>query len=403
MSNWSNRGPGATGSTGVDIVADGAYSPGSTNLGQALEFGISGQDAWQTWGGTSRSTPVAVGATALVYQAYRATHASIPDNFNRTVKEFLKSGATDLGYESYIQGSGSLNASRSVRLGRGHQGRMPGATVSPDEWRPGDYRGEQFDAFPSLIAPGQSDQQKFTLSGPGSYKVSDRVLRRIAVKKFDLTTSDVSKETPYLFNAPNYLMDLTKLVKQHKSADLMVIRASYPYDQFDPDDDYATDQQWRMVTYNWTDQNHDGRLWTDKDHDGTVDNTPSDVTNNDGDPIPDFANSEIERGEYERFTYINQSTNAYTNMIRSPAQRMKSGLFVGFYHNQVSAEIPKTTFHFEIEFYKNTDWNWVHTPKNGQGLVHGQHLRARRARRSVCTTARSWCPGTARSPSSRLR
>ena len=28
VANWSDRGPGATGGTGVDIVADGAYSPG---------------------------------------------------------------------------------------------------------------------------------------------------------------------------------------------------------------------------------------------------------------------------------------------------------------------------------------------------------------------------------------
>ena len=26
-----------------------------------------------------------------------------------------------------------------------------------------------------------------------------------------------------------------------------------------------------MLTYKWTDINHDGRLWTDKDHDGAVD------------------------------------------------------------------------------------------------------------------------------------
>ena len=45
---------------------------------------------------------------------------------------------------------------------------------------------------------------------------------------FDFTTSDLSKETPFLFNAPNYLIDLTKMVRQHKTADLMVIRANYP-------------------------------------------------------------------------------------------------------------------------------------------------------------------------------
>ncbi len=368
VANWSDRGPGSTGSNGIDVVADGAYSAGATNLGRALEEGKDGQNAWETWGGTSRSTPVTVGATALVYQAFRATHpGSVPENFNLTAKSLLKSGATDLGYESYIQGAGSLNAGRAVRLAEGDKADSPGATVTPDEWRPGDYRGVQYAAFPHLMAPGESASQQFALSGPGTYDISDRVLRRTAVEKFDFNTANLSNETPFLFNAPNYLIDLTKLVKQHKSADLMVVRANYPYAQFDPGNDYATDQQWRMVTYNWTDRNEDGRLWTDRDHDGTVDNFPSAASTIDGDPIPDFTRSEVERGEYERITYINQATNGYTNIVRSPAQRMKSGLFVGFYHNQTSTAIPRTTFHFEIEFYSNTDWSWVSTPQQAQG------------------------------------
>jgi subtilisin family serine protease len=358
IANWSNRGPGATGDPGVDLVADGAYSPGSVNLSRAFEEGKDGQDAWETWGGTSRSTPVAAGATALVYQAYRKTHGSIPEGFYDNARRYLKSGANDLGYDGFTQGSGSLDAGRSVRLAEGRSG----VTVSPDQWRPGDYRGDQFEAFPQTVSPGETAQQQFTLDGQGAYKISDRVLRRTDVESFNFTTSDLRNETPSLFNAPNYLIDLTRLVKQHKSSDLMVIRSNYPYNQFDPNDDYSTNQQWRMVTYDWTDINHDGRLWRDADHDGTVDNTPSDQTDNDGDPIPDFSKSEIQKGEYERLTYINQATNAYTNMVRDPAARMNSGLFLGFYHNQTSAAIPRTNFHVEVEFYKNQDFDWIHTP-----------------------------------------
>ena len=67
---WSDRGPGATGTPGVDVVADGAYSPGDATLNTVLD----GRIAWATWGGTSRSTPVAAGAAALVYQAWREAH-----------------------------------------------------------------------------------------------------------------------------------------------------------------------------------------------------------------------------------------------------------------------------------------------------------------------------------------
>ena len=63
---------------------------------------------------------MAVGAAALVYQAYRKAHpATIPENFYGNVKRYLKSSATDLGYDTYTQGAGSLNAGRAVRLAKG--------------------------------------------------------------------------------------------------------------------------------------------------------------------------------------------------------------------------------------------------------------------------------------------
>jgi subtilisin family serine protease len=360
VANWSNRGPGANGAGGIDLVADGAYSPGDVPVNAVGD----GTVAWETWGGTSRSTPVAAGAVALVYQAWRSAHpgAEIPENFGDRVREYLKSGAKDLGYESYIQGSGSLDAGRSVRLARGES-----ATVTPDQWRPGDFHGEEFRAFPHLIAPGESAAKEFTLDGPGTYEISDRVLRRTDTTSFNFTTSNVGKETPSLFNAPNYLIDLTELVQSHPSADLMVVRSNYPYDQFDPDDDYSADQQWRMVTYNWTDRNHDRRLYTDRDRDGTLDEFPSARTDIDDNPIPDFTRSEIQEGEYERLTYINQETNGYTNMVRSPWKRMADGVFLGFYHNLANPKIKRTSFHIQVDFFSNTDWSWVSTPRTASG------------------------------------
>ena len=155
------------------------------------------------------------GGAGLPGLPQRRTAATSRRTSTRTAKGFLKSGATDLGYDTYIQGSGSLNAGRSVRLAKGDQANKPGAAVSPDEWRPGDYRGEQLRGIPvSSSRRGRATRRSSPCPDQGSYKVSDRVLRRIAVKKFDFTTSDLSDETPSLFNAPNYLINLTKLVKQ---------------------------------------------------------------------------------------------------------------------------------------------------------------------------------------------
>ena len=119
---WSNRGFGATGSPGVDLVADGAFSAGDITLNTILD----GNDAWLTWGGTSRSTPVAAGATALVYQAWKqANGPTLPAGFYKTAKDILKSSSLDLGYDTTIQGSGSVDAGR-----RGSDRARPSGRVS---------------------------------------------------------------------------------------------------------------------------------------------------------------------------------------------------------------------------------------------------------------------------------
>ena len=79
--------------------------------------------------------PVAVGATALVYQAWRGDRRERAAGFYATAKDILMSSADDLGYEATIQGAGSLNAGDAVQAALGN-----GSTVSPNEWRTGDYR-----------------------------------------------------------------------------------------------------------------------------------------------------------------------------------------------------------------------------------------------------------------------
>ncbi len=354
---WSDRGPGSTGAAAVDILGDGAFSAGDATLNTVLD----GPVAWETWGGTSRSTPVVVGATALVYQAQKKL-GPIPDGFALQARAILKSTALDLGYDSYTQGAGSVQAGEAVKATLGKR-----VVVTPDDWRPGDYRGDEFAVFPNILPAGGSDSQTFTLDGPGTYKVSDRILTRVASTTFSWNSKNVSKESPITFNAPDYLIDLTKQVKAHKDADLMVIRAIYPHDEFDPDGDYVNDQRWTLLAYDWTDINHDGKLWKDKNHNGVVNHTDSTATNIDGDPLLDFKHSEIEKGEYVRFTYLRTVNDALQVMVRDPAKRMSSGLFLGLQHPERSTAIPVTHLKFRIDFYKNVDWSWLSTPKSAKG------------------------------------
>ena len=355
---WSDRGPGSNGTVGTDIVADGAFSAGDITLNTVLD----GNYAWLTWGGTSRSTPVAAGAAALVYEAWRKAHPGqgLPADFHTTVRSILKSSAKDLGYESYTQGTGSVDAGRAVKLAAGKEG----ARVTPDDWRPGNYRGTEYPAFVHSLKPGESSTKSFQVTGGGRYRLSDRYLRKTDTVKMSYTTSPTSNESVYNFNAPDYLINLSRVVRRHDDADLMVIRANFPRSQFDGNEDYDEDQAWRLLTYNWTDVNDDGNLWSDRDRDGVVDHIQKTTSSNiDHNLDIDFANrgTEIDKGEYVRFMYHRAGSHTLQSFVRDPRDRMDDGLFLGLQHSARNAAHPVTNFSISIEFYENVDWPWLTT------------------------------------------
>ncbi len=115
---WSNRGPGANGRGGVDVVADGSYSTGDATLNTVID----GRNAWETWGGTSRSTPVTVGAVALIYQAYAASHGRrVPERAAGTLDPQVERAGPEL---------------RLVRPGSGLGRRRQGCNCRPGPARP---------------------------------------------------------------------------------------------------------------------------------------------------------------------------------------------------------------------------------------------------------------------------
>ena len=353
---WSNRGPQATGGNGVDVVADGAFSPGDLTLNSALD----GRVAWETWGGTSRSTPVTVAATALVYQAWRQSHGgTIPAGLLRDREadpEVVRPGPR-LRQLDPGQRLGGCGPGRPGRLRRRTR------SSSPDNWRPGDYRGTEYPVFTRTLSPGRQrhadvhGQRAGDVDGLRPLHEADGVAVHVV---HELAT--LNKESTYNFNAPDYLVDLTSLVQSHPDADLMVVRANYPRNEFDPNGDYAADQAWRLLTYNWTDVNHDGNLWTDADGDGVVDHTVrTKSTNIDGDLDLNFAASEIDKGEYVRFMYHRAGSNALQSFVRDPAARTADGIFLGLQHSERTKAIPVTHFKIRVDFYDNVDWPWVTT------------------------------------------
>ena len=243
-----------------------------------------------------------------------------------------------------------------------------GASVSPTEWRAGDYRGAEWGVFTHTMSPGESDTQSFVLSGGGTWNVSDRYLTRTDSKTVSFTSEPLAQESEYNFNAPDYLMDISDLVRSHPDADLMVVHANYPRSQFDGDGDYVADQSWRLLTYNWTDIDGDGRLWLDKNGNGVVNHKQKSSSSNiDGNLDINFRAADMDEFEYVRFMYHRPGANTLQSFVRDPNGRMADGIYLGLQHPDRDPAIQTTDFKIQVDFYENVDWPWVTTPSTASG------------------------------------
>jgi hypothetical protein len=329
---WSNRGPSALGGPGVDVVANGAWGAGTLALNEVGD----GLFSWTSWGGTSRSAPVAAGNLALVYDAYHQRNGTWPDY--ETAKALLKSGASDLRYDPVTQGSGSVNADRATDVAGG----LYGVYVTPDEWRAGNYRGADYPGFPHILYPGDSDTESFTVHNASGADVSVGLsaenLWRIGRQQFRFRSQNQALEEK-AFTKPDYLWEVTDKIPP--GTDLFEVKVVFPFEQFDENGDYVFDSRWRVILYDWQDRNGDGNLWEDTNGDGVVNE------------------DEIDAGEYIRFTYGYPTGASLQARVRDPLDRPHDGLFVGLRHRDASEEIPRTRLSFQYNYYARSDWDLV--------------------------------------------
>ena len=148
---------------------------------------MDGRYAWETWGGTSRSTPVAAGAAALVYQAYRKAHGgTVPAGFNAHGQADPQvRGASTWATTASPRAPARSNAGRAVQGG----GRHRRARVSPERLAVGRLPRQGVPGVPAPDRPRRLDTQTFNVGGPGgTWQVSDRYLKR--------TDEDVSTSPP---------------------------------------------------------------------------------------------------------------------------------------------------------------------------------------------------------------
>jgi subtilisin family serine protease len=107
---WSARGPTSIGEPKPDVVDVGAF--GFADQSSFTGYG-NGTKAYTIFGGTSMATPVTAGALALLVQEYRDTHNGATPSPD-LAKSLLQSGADDLDYDPFTQGSGRVNAFDAV-------------------------------------------------------------------------------------------------------------------------------------------------------------------------------------------------------------------------------------------------------------------------------------------------
>ena len=337
VQSWSNRGPGARGTVGVHVVAEGAYGSGASPLNVS---GFDGWNAWETWGGTSRSAPVTMGNLALLYEAYYRRFGSWPTY--DVARQILMSSATNVHNDVFTQGAGAVNADRATDVAGGRHG----VYVAPDTWTAGDYRGQEYPGFANIVHPGETSTQTFTLYNPSRHDVTvslaDDTLVKTGEVEFDFTTEDVSKEDDFAGreDPPQYIIrNITDDIVE--DTDLLLVRMRYDYASFDVDGDYELDNNWWLLAYDWTDVNGDGNWWEDRNGNGVLNY------------------GEMDAGEFVRFGHNGNDGTVKEVRVQRPLERMHDGILVGVIHDAKTEEVPTSDLSFKLEFYQHSDWGMM--------------------------------------------
>lgn len=333
--NWSSRGPSANNQLVPHVAANGSWGTGALGVNEVGDSWY----AWDQWGGTSRSGPVAMGVGTLVIDAYNSAYGQWPDW--RTVRQALMQGANHINYDPLVGGTGYLNAGRSAHIAGGDYGVL----ITPEYWDVGDFMGKRFPGgFAHIAAPGATYQTVMTvtnvsMSSPVTVEVSDYVLEPIGIYTHTFTSADYSLEDG-AFHKPDYLFNVEDIVGGPLPEDtaFMVAELLFPYDSFDVSGDDSVDSYFRLIVYDWTDLNGDGDLWKDTNLDGVVNW------------------DEIDAEEYVRYTYSYWTAHYQMVTVGDPLNRHHDGIFLGVRHRVMSSAVPTTPLTIRVTLYKRADW-----------------------------------------------
>lgn len=371
---FSNRGPTSDGRLGPDVAADGANAAGgipinlvaaNQNLPPTQRNGLY---ANVTWGGTSRSGPAQAGNLALVYQAFKHKHGRWPKW--EEAQAILMAGARFNAYDPFATGAGTVDAGDATRIAAGTHG----VYAMPPKWTAGGYGGRDYPAFTKLTRQGAAEVGRFTLTNPSDHPIevalSAQVPRRIgSYDGLEIVTNAAALSSPPTALTPDYLVALPK-DRIPAGTELMAVRAVWPLDQADTGGDMLLDRAFALIVYQHTDRDGDGKLWEDRDGNGVVNHAmlAGATYGLDRAAAVDYANSEIDQGEYARFASTNQHMSNLHVWVQHPLERWKDGIHIGLYNTQVcqgnqcqgrGVNAPNPTVRLRVDFYRWERWDWL--------------------------------------------
>jgi PKD repeat protein len=321
-----------------DVVSVGVGAFGD----QALNQKNNGNTAYQSWSGTSLSTPVTAGIIALIYDAYFKANGKYPSS--ELSREILMSTADNLNYDPLVQGAGFSNATRAVMVANNTSGLL----LSPSFWTAGDYRGMDYDGFAKILHPGESDNISVSVTNKNQNRtmnvtISDYILSLSETYQvaFESNKSELDSNN----NRPDFLITLHDSINNisHIPNDTALLKVSgfMPYNEFDKDMNYNQENRFTLTIYNWGDTNGNGSYWNDTNGDGVS------------------QQSEIEWSELTSIVSSGIVATTQEARMHDPLTRTTDGLVVGVFHRPGGSAVQFTNISIQSQCYNRTDWEWL--------------------------------------------
>jgi hypothetical protein len=280
LAGFANRGPTAMSSPGVHVLANGFFGSGNLPLNQQT----GGDQAVDYWAGTGRSSAEVGGLLALIYDAYFEETGAYPTW--QTARALLMNGARTTFNDPLAQGAGLANAYNAVEIIRGSRGVLLTNSEADGYWVTGSYRGTEYDGFARGLFSGEDDTERFTVNNlnaadPVTVTLDAVTLALTDHREWNFTSLNLATEggagsygrrlfgpagsnPGYGAADPFYVSGVDDAVLA--DADLMVVRLSYPYEQFLDD---VTGNRWALNATAWRDVDVvDGTWFTDTNGNG---------------------------------------------------------------------------------------------------------------------------------------